>query len=296
MGEVTAISWCDHTFNLVWGCQRVSPACENCYAEAFSHRLGKDLWGPKAERQVMSESYWQQPLKWNRYAEKTGTRKRVFCSSMADVFEDHKTVNFERHKLFLLIEDTPHLDWLLLTKRPENINRMLPRAWREKPRPNVWLGVTVENQKYADERIPLLLQTPAAVRFLSCEPLLGALGLAKYLYTRFDTNDGRFPYYKIDWVIVGGESGSHARPMHPDWARSLRDQCAAADVAFHFKQWGEYVQAWQVPLEQAGTVAGHPATVLHGNGEQSVVYRVGKHAAGRLLDGREWNEFPKIAE
>lgn len=313
MGENSKIEWTDHTFNIVWGCTRVSPACQNCYAEAFSHRLGKDLWGPGKDRQTMSESYWRQPLKWNRQAEKARVRRRVFCSSMADVFEDHKTVNFERHKLFLLIEDTPHLDWLLLTKRPENIGRMLPRAWREKPRHNVWLGTTVENQEWANKRVPYLLEVPAWVRFLSCEPLLGAVDLRRiehricnddapikpvlgntetYNALRGERIAGRIGYAcnKIDWVIVGGESGKGARPMHPQWARDLRDQCKAAGVAYHFKQWGEFL-----PLHGHREFMDLPEAKENRQWvkvEGETMVKVGKAAAGRLLDGRTWDELP----
>lgn len=266
MSDKSKIEWTDATFNIVWGCQRVSPACEHCYAEAFSKRLGKDLWGPNKERQVMSESYWQQPLKWNRYAEKTGVRKRVFCSSMADVFEDHPTVNAERWRLWELIVATSNLDWLLLTKRPENMAKMLPAAWGN-GYSNVWLGITVENQKYADERIPLLLQTPAAVRFLSCEPLLGAIDLSEWLYE----NDELSKVYpdvgvklvdKIHLVIVGGESGAGFRPMNLDHARALRGQCICSGIPFFFKQVGG----------------------------------VRPTSGGDLLDGVQWHEMPKIAE
>jgi protein gp37 len=306
MGENSKIEWTDHTFNLVWGCQRVSPACQNCYAEAFSHRLGKDLWGPNKERQVMSESYWKQPLKWDRQAAKAGVRRRVFCSSMADVFEDHPTVNQERVKLFALIDQTPNLDWLLLTKRPENIKRLWPFGWYDDrfTWPNIWLGTTVENQEYADKRIPHLLSVPAKVRFLSCEPLLGALNLNSYLNTKF-WDLGCYAYHdKIDWVICGGESGHGARPMHPDWARSLRDQCVNAGVAYHFKQWGEWsinpqLNADYGRLDLSGKFFSHKEAdyLLRTQNEGEVcIYKNGKHAAGRLLDGRTWDEMPSSGD
>lgn len=236
MGALTKIEWTatvkpdgtrvkGYTFNIVWGCQKVSPACEHCYAEAFANRLGKKLWGPQAPRQVMGDAYWREPLKWNRKAEAEGIRRRVFCSSMADVFEDHPTVAGERSRLWSLIEQTPMIDWLLLTKRPENIREMLPPDWLRKPRPNVWFGVTAENQAMLEKRAPILASIPAIVRFLSAEPLLGPLDLTQHLD-------------HLDWVIVGGESGPGARLMRREWATGILDQCAAADVPAFFKQKG----------------------------------------------------------
>lgn len=179
MGETTKIEWCHHTFNPWRGCTKVSPGCTNCYAETLSARNPSVLgtWGPKGTRVVASESYWRQPFAWNRAAEKAGERRRVFCASLADVFEDRRDLEEPRRRLWDLIRATPHLDWLLLSKRPQNF-WMLPATWKSAPQPNVWLGVSVENQEYADERIPVLLDTPAAVRFLSCEPLLGPLDLS----------------------------------------------------------------------------------------------------------------------
>jgi protein gp37 len=181
-------------------------------------------------------------LKWNREAEREGLPRRVFCASLADVFDNQVPAEWRRD-LWLLISATPHLDWLLLTKRPQNITKMLPRMasvpglmW---PWPNVWLGTTVENQEEADRRIQHLLAVPAARRFLSCEPLLGPVDLRGWLY-HFGTErtGGVRPRSDLHWVICGGESGPGARPMHPDWARSLRDQCKAAGVAFFMKQMG----------------------------------------------------------
>src|SRR5437763_8963468 len=212
-----------YTFNIAWGCQRVSEGCKHCYADALSSRYGYDLWGPKAPRRVLSPSYWVAPLSWNREALAQGHKRLVFCSSMADVFEDHPIINQEREKLWPLIRRTPSLVWLLLTKRPENVLPMVPSNWVWPS--NVWVGTSVENQKRADERIPALLRIPVGVRFLSCEPLLSPLDLSAYLSD-------------LQWVIVGGESGPRARPMNPAWPRSLRDQCSAARVPFFFKQWG----------------------------------------------------------
>lgn len=236
----------------------------------------------------MSENYWKQPYKWNKDAAKRGERQRVFCASMADVFEDHPQVVDARARLFNLILDTPNLDWLLLTKRPENIMDMVPADWRNGFPENVWIGTSVENQEQANKRIPALLDVPASVRFLSCEPLLSAVDLEEA--GAIESAGPAWAGYNshIDWVIAGGESGHGARPMYPQWARSLRDQCVDAGVAFFFKQWGEFLPFDQcvaagvkMPIVDAVNYAFTGAPV-----------RVGKKRAGRLLDGREWNEFP----
>lgn len=202
MGADSKIGWTDHTFNPWWGCERVSPGCQHCYAEAFAKRTGHDVWGRSADRRFLSDSAWAQPVKWNRQAEAEGVRRRVFCASMADVFEDRPELGEHRERLWTLIEATPWLDWLLLTKRPQNVLGMVPAQWlRERWTPsglpfapmfadrewsglwprNVWVGTTVEDQQRADERIPHLLAVPAPVRFLSCEPLLGGVRLDRYL-------------------------------------------------------------------------------------------------------------------
>ena len=298
MGERTGIEWTDHTFNPWIGCTRVSPACDHCYAERFAaNRLGVG-WGPHAERRRTAASTWRLPLAWDRKAERGGVRRRVFCASLADVF-DHAVPPEWRADLWDLICATPFLDWLLLTKRPQNIRKMLPAGWGE-GRPNVWLGTTGENQREAERRIPHLLAVPARLRFLSCEPLLGPLDL-----TCIAARDDDCAYQldalrgehrlsgcgsissqtfsgkpRIHWVIAGGESGPDARPSHPDWFRSLRDQCKQAGVPFFFKQWGEYAPV--------GVVDRGPAT----DHAEFVWKRVGKKAAGATLDGREWREMP----
>ena len=214
------ISWTDHTFNPWWGCVKVSPACTHCYAEKFAKRTGHSVWGVESERRTFGEKHWRQPLKWNAEAAKTGLRRRVFCASMADVFEDHPTAAAERTKLWRLIGATPNLDWLLLSKRPENMMKMLPGGRSPE---NVWLGTTVESQQYAQERLPHLLAVPAKVHFVSAEPLLESIDLTPWLAT-------------LDWLIVGGESGAGFRPFDPDWARSLKAQCRANGTAFFMKQ------------------------------------------------------------
>ena len=245
MGTHTAIEWCDFTFNPWRGCAKVSPGCTNCYAEAMSKRNPAVLgtWGKDGTRAIGTDAYWRQPLKWNRDAAKAGERRRVFCASLADVFEDRPDLVEPRFRLFAIIERTPALDWLLLTKRPENIERLWPAgSVGLLGAPNIWLGTTVEDQDRADERIPRLLATPAAVRFLSVEPLLGPVDL-------FDVDGvasqadplGPFPAEKIDWVIVGGESGPGARPCDVDWIRSVVGQCRKAGVPCFVKQTGAYV-------------------------------------------------------
>jgi protein gp37 len=241
MGAESKIEWTDHTFNAWWGCVRVSPGCENCYAESFAKRTGHKVWGVEAPRRFFGEKHWKEPLAWDAAARKAGARHRVFCGSMMDVFELPKNpdtlaaLNFEREKLWLLIEDTPNLDWQLLTKRPENWERVLPSDWRASGLPsNVWMGTTCEDQRRSDERIPHLLRIPARVRFLSCEPLLGEVKLREVPGT------GGSWDIDIDWVIVGGESGGGARTMSLDWARSLVEQCSEASVDCFFKQFGAH--------------------------------------------------------
>jgi protein gp37 len=218
MGEVTAIPWTDHTFNLVWGCTKISPGCTNCYAERNAKRYGCNVWG-QAERRTLSEGYWRKPLKWNRKAAQNGHRPRVFCGSMCDLFEDHPTVEHERQKLWSLIRQTPALDWLLLTKRADRIKACLPDDWGTRYA-NVWLGVTIENADYK-WRADYLRAIPALIRFVSYEPAIGPLEL---------------DLAGIDWLIYGGESGPKHRPDSPEWARSIKAQCEAGGTAFFFKQ------------------------------------------------------------
>jgi len=306
------IEWTDHTFNPWVGCTRVSPGCVNCYAEAMmADRYKKVKWGPQGERKRTSADYWKQPLKWNREAEAAGERRRVFCASLADVFEDkpdqREEMNEWRTDLFDLIYETPALDWLLLTKRPENVTRMVPWMYHHPDffgwPANVWIGTSVENQEYADKRIPELLQIPAAVRFLSVEPMLGPIDLGLFGTIPHCTDNGgsyNLTADRINWVIVGGESGPDARPMHPDWVRSIRDQCLETDVPFFFKQWGEYAPVenvlnnWYL-IEESNNPQRKNVGWVRSVGDEdneAAVARVGKHRAGRLLDGREWNEYP----
>lgn len=248
MAENSNIEWTHHTFNPWIGCTKVSPACDNCYAEAWANRFeDAERWGPKALRRRTGQSTWVQPLKWNREAAKNGTRPRVFCASLADVFDNSVYVQPTwREDLWRLIRETQNLDWLLLTKRPQNIAKMLPPDWGD-GYPNVWLGTTVENQTEADRRIPHLLSIPAVIHFLSCEPLLGPVSLRwlsawpsekiPALNPMGKSTDHLDGARRLDWVITGGESGPRFRHADPNWFRQLRDQCQEAGVAFLFKQW-----------------------------------------------------------
>lgn len=311
MAENSKIEWTHHTFNPWVGCTKVSPACDHCYAEGWAKRSGMVQWGAHAERRRTSESNWRQPLKWNAEAERLGIRYRVFCASLADVFDNAVPAQW-RADLFRLIAETPNLDWLLLTKRIGNVASMLGDYQTVPLLPNIWIGASIVNQDEADRDIPKLMRVRAVKRFLSMEPLLGAVDLNQWLDI-IQYEDGALWGRRnighlndmLDWVIVGGESGPGARPMHPQWARSLREQCNAAGVPFLFKQWGE----WREPLEgeefdtSMGRAAKPPAFILSEAGtvhcfesaqivNGKAVIKVGKKTAGRLLDGREWNEVP----
>lgn len=274
MGQYSAIEWTDHTFNPWWGCIKVSSGCAHCYAETWANRYGHDVWGLGKPRRFFSDNHWQQPVKWNRDAEINGRRARVFCASMADVFEDNRQLDGERERLWELIESTPMLDWLLLTKRPENMNILTP--WELEWPPNVWAMVTVEDQNAAETRIPHLLNIPALVKGLSVEPMLGPVALNKWITD-------------IQWVIAGGESGPKSRPMNPEWVRALRDLCIESGVAFFFKQWGNWVPA----REGLGSPSGimHARTRLR---ESPRMKRVSKKRAGNELDGIKWTQLPNL--
>ena len=327
MAENTKIEWTDHTFNPWEGCQRVGPGCDNCYAETRNARFagGQAVnWGPGAPRRRTSAANWNLPRRWNAQAEafqnQHGRRQRVFCASLADVFDNAVDPQW-RADLFTLIHQTPNLDWLLLTKRIGNVTPMMAELVHDKdqdlpwldmmPLPNVWIGATIVNQAEADRDIPKLLAVPAHVRFLSMEPLLGAVDLTRIPMSgsghhEFDPiitanvlkRAGEYPPLpQVDWVIVGGESGPGARPLHPDWARSLRDQCDAADVPFMFKQWGQ----WMPAIHEGDTVKlvfekgaphGPDQPEYHEWPDGQGAARVGKKAAGRILDGRTWDGFP----
>lgn len=259
MGKDSKIEWTHHTFNPWIGCTKVSEGCAHCYAERLNKRMGWTQWGDSGARVRTSESNWKQPLAWNRQCEKSGTRARVFCASLAD-WLDYKAPTEWRVDLLRLIFETPKLDWLLLTKRPESWSaRMLECAsagssmahnwvFLKAPPENVWVGVSAENNAAWKSRVRELTAIPAFIRFVSAEPLLGPIEIA---YESF--------YSDPDWVIVGGESGPGARPMNPDWVRGIQRGCADIGAAFFFKQWGG----------------------------------VDKKSTGRELDGRTWDEIPE---
>jgi protein gp37 len=276
MGRNSQIEWTHHTFNPWWGCQKVSPACDNCYAELWAKRMGHRLWDKDSPRRFFTDAHWREPLKWNEDAQLAGERQRVFCASMADVFEHRSDLNSQRTRLWELVDNTPYLDWLLLTKRPQNVARIAP--WGTNWPANVWLGTSVENQAQAEKRLPFLLRTPAAVRFLSCEPLLGPVDLRDWFR--------RKGFCSIDWIIAGGESGAASRPMHPDWIVSLLHQCTDFEVPFHFKQWGQWVPAHIVETDVR-------ARLIEINNERPVqMVKMSKKLAGRTLEGTTWNGVP----
>jgi protein gp37 len=339
VGKGTAIEWAHHTFNPWEGCQKVGPGCDHCYAEVRNARFGGGVatnWGPGAPRRRTSPGNWRQPLKWNREAANDNTRYRVFCASLAD-WADNAVPDQWRADLAQLIRDTPYLDWLLLTKRIGNANAMLRAMFPEGVPANVWLGITVVNQKEADRDIPVAIVVKEALQlsvlFLSVEPLLGPLKLRRHLmagrypgecascgkghgFTRCPNYGGISNWHSlyrdgpvtceqfvrksfaVDWVIVGGESGDGARPMHPEWVYDLRDQCAATFVPFLFKQWGEFApsdlgrERRLVAVDLDGQYA-RSVGILEG--DQALMAHVGKKAAGRLLVGQEHNGLPRAA-
>ena len=266
------IEWTTHTFNPWWGCVKVSPACKNCYAEAWAKRVGSKVWGARAERRFFSDKHWSEPRRWNVAAAAASERPRVFCASMADVFEDRRDLDVWRTQLWTLIDDTPHLDWLLLTKRPELIKDLAP--WKSEWPRNIWLGTTVEDQLRAEERLPHLALINAHVKFISAEPLLGPIDITPWLGG------------SIDWVITGGESGVKARPSSPSWFRSLLNQCMEAEIPFHFKQWGDWAPGQGINLARL-----RAAEVSDG----TTMVRIGKKNAGRSLDGETWDGLPLVA-
>ena len=215
--------WCDLTFTPWRGCEKLSAGCDFCEAARWAGLIGDHVWGKDAPRRLSSERYWREPEQWHQKALRSDVRERVFCGSSADVFEDRRDLDAPRERLWALLEQTPALDWQLLTRRPENISRMVPSAWMQTWPGHVWIGASTEDRASAVRRAAELLKIPAEIRFLSVEPLLGPIP--------------DLPLDGIHWVIVGGESGSH-RAMDLAWARDIRDQCADAHVALWVKQLG----------------------------------------------------------
>lgn len=271
MAERTAIEWTDSTFSPWWGCTNVSPGCEHCYAELAARRYypAAALWGTRAPRRTFGADHWNAPRRWARtLPAKLGRRPRVFSGSMCDVF-DVDAPDGERERLFALIRETPELDWLLLTKRVGNARRMLPPDWGD-GYPNVWLGATIVNQAEADRDLHKLRATPARIRFLSLEPLLGPIP--------------RLELARIDWCIVGGESGPRARPMRVEWVREIRDQCTAAGCALFVKQHGA---ARNNPIYHES-----PDERSRYTGSRRVAHLDPHGKGGALIDGMLWREFP----
>lgn len=287
MAETTGIAWCDATFNPWIGCTKVgnSPSCEFCYAEHQEvyrfHQRGetKTKWGPSSEggtRHLTSKQYWRGPIRWNTLCQAAGQRATVFCASLADIGDDDDAIKNEwRQALWRLIRATEDsLDWLLLTKRPHLFKNFLPPDWGKTGYPNVWVGTTVENQRWAKVRIPHLLSIPAPVHFVSAEPLFGPLDLREWLGPD-----------SLNFVISGGESGPNARPSDPMWCEGLRQQCEALSIPFHFKQWG----AW-APAKPGVRYPKDAITMVLPSGTTMV--RLGKKKAGREINGRTYAEFP----
>jgi len=275
----TKIEWCDMVWNPITGCEKVSEGCENCWAERMHKRFSKEPF----HLVQFHPKRLEEPLKVKK-------PKKIFVCSMGDLF--HPLVS-PRHidQILEVIEVCEQHTFLILTKRPQNIENKLYEASKKTPArflgggdylPNIWLGVSVENQRTVVERVPTLINIPASLHFISVEPMLGGVNLEPYLNN-------------IDWVICGGESGRDARPLHPDWVRDLRDQCVKANVPFFLKQWGEW------SADGGYDDYCYKTMVIHKNDKKNILddvemFRLGKKLAGNLLDGKIWNEFPKIEE
>lgn len=306
MGDKTGIEWTDATWNPVRGCSLVSPGCTNCYAMKQARRMSgagdsyegltkMTSHGPVWTGEVRTVlSMLDQPLRWKR-------PRRIFVNSMSDLFHDDVPDAFIA-KVFEVMANAPQHTYQILTKRAKRM-----RDWCSSidagnwpmwlfpwPLPHVWLGVSVEDQQRADERIPLLLETQATVRWISAEPLLGHVSLVvPFAGKHVDASRGAKPGIpRLDWVVVGGESGPRARPMHPEWARSLRDQCIGAGVPFLFKQHGEWVAGCDLPAPSYGFPIGSTELTVYKWHDHVVSYKLGKRVAGRQLDGRTWDEYP----
>lgn len=314
MAIESKIEWCDATINFWWGCTKVSPGCRNCYAEGVDARWGKgeSHWGKGAPRRKIKSAV-SDAFKLNRKAEKEGRRLRVFSLSMGDWLDPEVPIEWLVEMLDT-IRQTPHLDWLLLTKRPELFRYRLHHIYcnlgliesdtegfpeflinwytHGEPPQNVWIGTSVEDQHRAEQRIPELLKIPAWRRFLSCEPLLGPVNLGDF--NRHPRAPWETKFGALHWVIVGGESGPKARPMHPRWVRNIQAQCHEAGAPFFFKQHGAWIHEdelgeWHTP----GAVNGMTGYERNDWEDGTCSWKVGKKEAGRFLCGREWSEFPE---
>lgn len=306
MADQSKIEWTDATWNPVTGCTKISSGCRHCYAERMAARLqamGQPLYR-QGFKVTLHESELDRPLRWKK-------PRRIFVCSMGDLFHPAVNAGFIR-RVFQTMQACPQHTFLVLTKRPERASGVdLSNTISPWPLPNVWLGTSCENQAAAADRIPHLLACPAVVRFVSCEPLLGPINFGD-LACWMTEDTGALPLgskaiMAIDWIIVGGESGPKARPMHPNWARSIRDKCVEGAVFFFFKQWGEYVPGAPYYSDDADRdpALDRPHVLVTPGGEYwdpredgqpppgtSIMHRVGKKKAGRLLDEMEWDEMP----
>lgn len=316
----TLIEWAHHTVNFWWGCVfaklvdgSVRQECVHCYAKklaAFFSR-GRATWGKDGKRDIRTEAAGRELHALARTAKRRGVRERVFINSMSDLFEDRPDLNDARQYAFTRFDEVGYaLDILLLTKRPENVRRMVPSSWLKDWPLHVWIGTTAGTQQAANEAIPRLLEIPAHRRFVSIEPLLEPIEFEPHWLGGYESCEGTLPP-QIHWVIVGGESGAGARPMHPEWVREIRDQCLAFDVPFFFKQWGEWhptanhfddlkgrkmtvrlvLDCTHLTRTQRKKVPKYPA--LQFFPDNQAMARVGKKAAYRRLDGEFWNEVPE---
>jgi protein gp37 len=310
MGQNSKIEWTDHTFSPWWGCTKVSSGCANCYAETFSNRFGS-WFGKDSPRRFFDQKHWGEPLKWDRKAAKAGIKSKVFCGSMCDVFEDRPDLVEPRKQLYELILKTPNMIWMLLTKRPQNMQKLLPKEWlsfgaytelgnlhNQSAFPqNVWLGISAENQEQFHKRWPILewigRHWKSPVLFISAEPLLGPLNISGWAEPQYReiSEDVIIHTRGIDWVICGGESGLKARPMHPDWPMELLNDCDFADIPFFFKQQGEWAPVSEFTGSNGANLGGKLRHVLMGNQKMQFV---GKKLAGALLDGQEYKQFPEV--
>lgn len=277
----TEIEWTDYTFNPWIGCTKISKGCKYCYAETIAKRFNFANWGKGNNRRLASDTQWEDPKKWDRKAEKEGKRYKVFSASMSDIY-DPEVPDQWRARLYNLIQNTPNLDWLILTKRPEYLLEYEAKFITNLPG-NMWIGVSVEDQETANKRIPLLLKINSNIRFLSIEPLLGQIDLRKHLhfpecpkhplnkiYSSMECDCREYQNKVnagINWVITGGESGQNARKPDPEWFLYLKDQCLDAKIPFFFKQWGSWSNEGK---------------------------KKSKKTNGNLLNGRLYNEFPGV--
>ncbi len=291
MGKHSKIEWTHHSWNPWWGCTKVGPGCDNCYAEAFTRRLGLDVFGPGKPRRTFTDKHWHQPLHWNAEAEAEGRQALVFGNSMCDVFDKEAPAGL-RADLWQLVKATPSLIWIFATKRIGNASRYLPTDWGA-GYPNVVLLVSVTDDKEYLRDVPDLIATPARWRGVSAEPLLGPI----YLWA---DDIATHLLSKLDWFIIGGESGHDGilrpvSPMHPKWARMIVSACLNARVPVLFKQWGRYLPGSQVRgLFTDAQLCDFKFKTVTQNGIEAACFDVGKGRAGRILDGILWEQFPNF--